>query len=144
MEFHVQDSVVVDFRYCHSLQGGVCSGKSGGGEPEALTCSECGKLIRGRNRRQRLQYHLSTHSGERPHHCPFCPYCAHHKFTLDRHIRTVHRDHFLPRDPLSTPSLAQTLPSSHIPEAIPVVGTSVPIPGFSCVVEDTRETNNQS
>nr|XP_027211464.1 zinc finger protein 112-like [Penaeus vannamei] len=58
--------VVEGFRWCHSLQGGGRSGKLGGGEAEALACSVCGKLITGRNRRQRLQYHLSTHSGERP------------------------------------------------------------------------------
>ncbi|XP_069171997.1 protein bric-a-brac 1 isoform X13 [Procambarus clarkii] len=124
--------------------GGVRSGKSGGGEPEALACSVCGKLITGRNRRQRLQYHLSTHSGERPHHCPYCPYCAHHKFTLDRHIRTVHRDHFLPRDPISTHGLAQTLPSSNISEGISIMSATVSIPGFSRVVEDMRETSDQS
>ncbi|XP_042224514.1 longitudinals lacking protein, isoforms H/M/V-like isoform X11 [Homarus americanus] len=124
--------------------GGVRGGKNGGGEPESLACSVCGKLITGRNRRQRLQYHLSTHSGERPHHCPYCPYRAHHKFTLDRHIRTVHRDHFLPREPLSSHELTQTIPSSHIPEGIPIVGTSVSMPGFSHMVEDTRETSDQS
>ncbi|KAK7072070.1 hypothetical protein SK128_021100, partial [Halocaridina rubra] len=97
--------------------GGGCSVKSGGVgvgvigvsgvETEGLACSVCGKIISGRNRRQRLQYHLSTHTGERPHHCPFCPYRAHHKFTLDRHIRTVHRECFQPKDPQPSSGVSQ-------------------------------------
>ncbi|XP_047499992.1 longitudinals lacking protein, isoforms A/B/D/L-like isoform X5 [Penaeus chinensis] len=119
--------------------GGGRSGKLGGGEAEALACSVCGKLITGRNRRQRLQYHLSTHSGERPHHCPFCPYRAHHKFTLDRHVRTVHRDHFVLRDAPSTHGVAQTLPSSTVSEgAPPSMGPSITMSGLARLMEDTQ------
>lgn len=146
-----ESSSVVAYRECHSLQGGGRGGKigvgGGGGESEGLACPVCGKLITGRNRRQRLQYHMSTHSGERPHHCPFCPYRAHHKFTLDRHVRTVHRDHFLPLEP--HPGLPQTLASPQAPENIPSVGTSVPLPDYSrvdvgkigTVVEETSIAN---
>ncbi|XP_037795358.1 zinc finger protein 628-like [Penaeus monodon] len=140
MGFHPLQTLVVEgFRWCHSLQGGGRSGKLGGGEAEALACSVCGKLITGRNRRQRLQYHLSTHSGERPHHCPFCPYRAHHKFTLDRHVRTVHRDHFVLRDAPSTHGVAQTLPSSTVSEgAPPSMGPSITMSGLARLMEDTQ------
>lgn len=57
----------------------------------SLSCVTCGKVITGRNRRQRMQYHLLTHSGQKNHKCPHCPYKALLKFTLDRHIKFVHR-----------------------------------------------------
>lgn len=139
------------FRWCHSLQGGGRSGKLCGGDAmEALACSVCGKLITGRNRRQRLQYHLSTHSGERPHHCPFCPYRAHHKFTLDRHVRTVHRDHFIPRDNSNPPThgggggggVVQSLPSPHThSEGVPALGPSGSLSGgLSRSLEDSSSS----
>lgn len=120
-------------RRCHSLQGGGDGGKNGGGEGEVLACSVCGKLITGRNRRQRLRYHLSTHSGERPHRCPFCPYRAHHKFTLDRHVRTVHRDHLVPLD--AQPPQALQTPA--LTEDMALMASSVSGPGLCCV-EDVR------
>lgn len=87
----VASSEVILRRSSGSLQGrDISEGDfSGGGGP--LCCTVCGKLITGRNRRQRLQYHLLTHSGERNHSCPYCPYKALLKFTLDRHIRSVHK-----------------------------------------------------
>lgn len=59
-----------------------------------LVCNVCGKQIIGRNKKQRLQYHLLTHSGEKTHQCPYCDYKALLKFTLNRHIRGVHKDLF--------------------------------------------------
>jgi len=61
------------------------------GRPE-VRCSVCGREISGRNRNQRLAYHMLTHSGEKRHACPHCPYRAALKFTLDRHVRGVHRE----------------------------------------------------
>ncbi|XP_018012523.1 protein tramtrack, beta isoform isoform X13 [Hyalella azteca] len=57
----------------------------------SLCCFSCGKIITGRNRRQRMQYHLLTHTGQKNHQCPHCPYKALLKFTLDRHLRAVHK-----------------------------------------------------
>uniref|UniRef100_A0A0P4WP66 C2H2-type domain-containing protein n=1 Tax=Scylla olivacea TaxID=85551 RepID=A0A0P4WP66_SCYOL len=128
-------------RRCHSLQGGGDGGKSGGGEGEVLACSVCGKLITGRNRRQRLRYHLSTHSGERPHRCPFCPYRAHHKFTLDRHVRTVHRAQLVPLDPLPVHNASPAMQTPAFTEDLPMMASSVSLPGFSCS-EDMRGTSS--
>lgn len=83
------------------LLGRVCNGKCpslqmGGGrcrkDAEIPSCYICGKEIHGINRRQKLKYHLMTHTNERPHSCPYCQYRAHHKFTLYRHVRSVHRN----------------------------------------------------
>ncbi|XP_045103687.1 longitudinals lacking protein, isoforms A/B/D/L-like isoform X12 [Portunus trituberculatus] len=121
--------------------GGGDGGKSGGGEGEVLACSVCGKLITGRNRRQRLRYHLSTHSGERPHRCPFCPYRAHHKFTLDRHVRTVHRAQLVPLDPLPVHNASPALQTPAFTEDLHMMASSVSLPGFSCS-EDMSGTSS--
>lgn len=128
-------------RRCHSLQGGVDGGKSVGVEGEVLVCSVCGKLITGRNRRQRLQYHLSTHSGERPHRCPFCPYRAHHKFTLDRHVRTVHKDQLVPLESLVAQDASPAQQPHALSEDITLLATAVSVAGFSCG-QDGRGTNS--
>lgn len=128
-------------RRCHSLQGGVDGGKSVGVEGEVLVCSVCGKLITGRNRRQRLQYHLSTHSGERPHRCPFCPYRAHHKFTLDRHVRTVHKDQLVPLESLVAQDASQAQQPHPLSEDITLLATTVSVAGFSCG-QDGRGTGS--
>nr|XP_027211463.1 zinc finger protein 585B-like [Penaeus vannamei] len=55
-----------------------------------LQCNVCGKLFMGRSRKNNLKQHLLTHTGERPHLCPHCPYRSSHRPTLRRHILTVH------------------------------------------------------
>ncbi|KAK3881041.1 hypothetical protein Pcinc_014498 [Petrolisthes cinctipes] len=122
--------------------GGGGSGKNGGGEVEALACTVCGKLIMGRNRRQRLQYHLSTHTGVRPHHCPLCPYRAHHKFTLDRHMRTVHRDHF-PVDSQVPQGMPHTMQSHGVSQGVSVLTTAESSMAFNPEMEG-REGGDQS
>lgn len=34
--------------------------------------------------------HYMTHTGEKPFHCPYCPYRACHKSNLTKHVRVVH------------------------------------------------------
>lgn len=59
---------------------------------DALICKYCGKVFAGRNRQQRMQFHALTHTGEKPHPCPYCPYRARLKYNLKKHVRTMHRD----------------------------------------------------
>ncbi|KAG7167379.1 Zinc finger protein 845-like 3 [Homarus americanus] len=69
---------------------GGCDGLEGRG----LVCHVCGKAFYSRNRRQDLQRHLLSHTGERPFPCPFCPYRASLKGNLKKHIHGLHA-HFL-------------------------------------------------
>lgn len=69
---------------------GGCDGLEGRG----LICHVCGKAFYSRNRRQDLQRHLLSHTGERPFPCPFCPYRASLKGNLKKHIHGLHA-HFL-------------------------------------------------
>ncbi|XP_018012522.1 protein tramtrack, beta isoform isoform X10 [Hyalella azteca] len=57
---------------------------------QGLVCQYCGKVIAGRNRQQRLKFHLLTHTGERPHPCPHCPYRSRLKYNLKKHVRSMH------------------------------------------------------
>ncbi|KAK7008179.1 hypothetical protein SK128_021003 [Halocaridina rubra] len=65
-------------------------------------CPVCGKQFSGRNRRQNLEHHLITHTGERRHPCPLCPHRAAHKWHLKTHILRRHANH---------PSLSQVVSS---------------------------------
>ncbi|XP_063595842.1 zinc finger protein 775-like [Penaeus indicus] len=60
--------------------------------PRALMCPFCNKVFAGRNQHQRLRYHTLTHTGEKPHACPYCPHRARLKFNLHKHIRALHKD----------------------------------------------------
>ncbi|XP_045598521.1 protein tramtrack, beta isoform isoform X10 [Procambarus clarkii] len=55
-------------------------------------CGVCGRGFRLAND---LRRHLRIHTGEKPFHCPHCPYRASQKQSVNRHIRTVHADLFL-------------------------------------------------
>lgn len=50
-------------------------------------CPQCGKEFTGKNRRNNLVRHLKTHTGEKPFHCPVCPYRATRKEHMIRHLR---------------------------------------------------------
>lgn len=56
-------------------------------------CPVCGKQFQGRNRRQNLEHHLITHTGERRYPCPLCPHRAAHKWHLKTHILRRHAQH---------------------------------------------------
>lgn len=74
-----------ELRVCvFALQSGGC------GEERAVQCGVCGKVFSGRSRKHNLKQHILTHTGERPHPCPHCPYRSSHRPTLRRHIFTVH------------------------------------------------------
>lgn len=57
-----------------------------------VVCPVCGKSVSGINGKQKLAYHMLTHTGEKNFQCPYCPHRAGLKFNLNRHIRTVHKD----------------------------------------------------
>lgn len=57
-----------------------------------VVCPVCGKRVSGINGKQKLRYHMLTHTGERHYQCPHCPHRASLKFNLSRHIRTVHKE----------------------------------------------------
>ncbi|KAG7167372.1 Zinc finger protein 568-like 1 [Homarus americanus] len=57
-----------------------------------VVCPVCGKSVSGINGKQKLRYHMLTHTGERLFQCPYCPHRAGLKFNLNRHMRTVHKD----------------------------------------------------
>ncbi|KAK4309632.1 hypothetical protein Pmani_018743 [Petrolisthes manimaculis] len=55
-----------------------------------LLCFVCSKAFYGRNKRQHLTNHLSTHTGEKPYGCPFCPHRSSRKDNLKMHIKLRH------------------------------------------------------
>ncbi|XP_068237679.1 protein tramtrack, alpha isoform-like isoform X2 [Palaemon carinicauda] len=57
-----------------------------------LVCSLCGKTAQGRNRRQNMDNHLLTHTGERPFQCTVCSYRSTQFGNLKRHVRAVHKE----------------------------------------------------
>jgi len=58
-----------------------------------IMCPVCGKHFQGRNRRQNLEHHLVTHTGERRYPCPLCPHRAAHKWHLKTHLQRRHAQH---------------------------------------------------
>ncbi|XP_045103730.1 longitudinals lacking protein, isoforms H/M/V-like isoform X7 [Portunus trituberculatus] len=71
-----------------------------------LECPVCGKRFQGRNRRQNLEHHLVTHTGERRYPCPLCPHRAAHKWHLKTHLLRRHAQH---------PALAQMIGTASQP-----------------------------
>ncbi|XP_063595652.1 zinc finger protein SNAI1-like [Penaeus indicus] len=66
-----------------------------------LVCPVCGRRFEGKNqaKRSKLESHLRTHTGERPFHCPHCPYRATFKWNLKAHVRSRHERDFLQSAP---------------------------------------------
>ena len=60
------------------------------GTKVALMCPVCSKLFHGRNKKQHLHYHMMTHTGEKPFHCPHCPHRANRLSNLRIHVKTKH------------------------------------------------------
>lgn len=48
-------------------------------------CSQCSYVA---TSRKQLRFHLSAHTGNRPHSCPYCDYRAACNKDLQKHIRT--------------------------------------------------------
>lgn len=71
------------------MSGEGCVG--GGASGNVLVCPICGKTAHGRNRRQNMDNHMLTHTGERPFQCSVCPYRASQQGNLRRHLRCVHK-----------------------------------------------------
>ncbi|XP_067950675.1 uncharacterized protein [Watersipora subatra] len=65
------------------LKSQICST----GFTQTYTCQACGYCAL---TRQRLIVHMRTHSGERPHRCPFCSYAATQQAPLKRHMQNIH------------------------------------------------------
>ncbi|KAK7065660.1 hypothetical protein SK128_018498, partial [Halocaridina rubra] len=65
---------------------------SSGAQGGVLVCPVCGKTAQGRNRRQNMDNHILTHTGERPFQCGVCSYRASQLGNLKRHERAVHKN----------------------------------------------------
>ncbi|XP_076060169.1 uncharacterized protein LOC143036552 isoform X2 [Oratosquilla oratoria] len=57
------------------------------GPPSGLRCPICG---RSSSRRDNLERHLRSHTGEKPHQCPWCPYKSLYKYCLKKHMKIKH------------------------------------------------------
>lgn len=113
-------------RGCCVLQGVRLGGVVGPGgfgeghESRGLICPVCGKEFNSRNRRQDLQRHLLSHTGERPFACPFCPYRATLKGNLKKHIQGLHAqllkavEESRASPPMSPPSFVSSLPYNFV------------------------------
>lgn len=55
------------------------------------SCHICGKTFHGVRQRRNLKRHLMIHNGEKPFHCPFCPYKTNQKGNLKTHLLKGHR-----------------------------------------------------
>lgn len=86
---------------------------------EQLLCGVCGRRFLGRNRKQDLERHMLTHTGEKPYQCPHCPHRTNRNGNLKTHMFAVHRDlHQAPRPhcdkgvlPLPLPGTSASLPT---------------------------------
>lgn len=100
---------------------------SGSAASSVVVCPVCGKQLSGRNGKQKLQYHMLTHTGEKPFQCPYCSYRAALKFNLVSHIKNIHK---LPASARSFPSppmsrLSNTSPGPHGHQPSPVSAGSL-------------------
>lgn len=74
---------------------------------------QCGVCGRGFRLANDLRRHVRTHTGEKPYLCPHCPYRASQKQSVNRHVRTVHADLFLLKDPPPLrPATSISIPAS--------------------------------
>ena len=53
-----------------------------------FSCPVCLKVVRGD--KWDFRRHYRTHSGQKPHSCPYCPYKAIQMATIRRHIKSMH------------------------------------------------------
>ena len=60
-------------------------------------CYQCPVCHRDVREKADFVRHYMIHTGEKPFCCKFCPYKATRKFTLFRHIRTVHPEQYFPK-----------------------------------------------
>ncbi|KAG7167385.1 Zinc finger protein 536-like 10 [Homarus americanus] len=56
----------------------------------SVVCPLCRRAFTGKNRRQHLENHILTHTGEKPFPCPHCHYRSSRKDTLHSHLRKWH------------------------------------------------------
>ncbi|XP_042875805.1 zinc finger protein 628-like [Penaeus japonicus] len=99
-------------------------------EGAGVRCPVCGRFITGVNRKQNLERHMLTHSGERPFRCPYCPHGSNRVDNLKLHIRRVH---LLPASTSSTSTHWCHCHHYHIPATFPYTVAATRVSGSGCI-----------
>ncbi|KAK4309656.1 hypothetical protein Pmani_018767 [Petrolisthes manimaculis] len=72
------------------MRAAAALGEEGPHKAPSVVCPVCQRAFMGKNRRQHLENHILTHTGEKPFPCPHCHYRSSRKDTLHSHLRKWH------------------------------------------------------
>lgn len=75
-----------------SEEGTHCGNPCLGGDSSRVKKNECSICGRGFTRANHLQKHMFTHTGEKPHGCPFCKFATNRKHALKMHVLAKHKN----------------------------------------------------